>query len=208
MGPPPYGRKATFEKSIELLKNRMGPLILEIGVARDEESWLVEGHSTPFFAWFIMNHGGKFIAVDVDQNSIQMAHTLLKKYGLEGNCELICCDAINFVQNFNNKIDLLYLDGWDYSLDIGSHADEIRSSSEKNHLECFKKSEHLIKENGMVLVDDIFDHESYYGKGRLLIPYMIKNGYIVNQTSYDPLEYGNLGGNFPDHIHQFLMLKL
>ena len=177
-----------ISKTIELLKIIGGTTIVEIGSTRMEltqncidyynHSYRTEskdappccqdGHSTYFWA----REGFEVYTVDIDPhcNTIlnsQYEHHI--KEPIPSNLHIhIPEDGINFVKNFDKKIDLLYLDGWDKGTE----------NYAENHLEAFKAAEDKLSEKHIISIDDTdFDTESA-GKDKLLTPYLIEKGYI------------------------------
>ena len=177
-----------INKTIELLKIIGGTTIVEIGSTRMEltqncinyynNSYRTEskdappccqdGHSTYFWA----REGFEVYTVDIDPhcNTIlnsQYEHHI--KEPIPPNLHIhIPEDGINFLKNFDKKIDLLYLDGWDKGTE----------NYAENHLEAFKAAEDKLSLNHIISIDDTdFDTESA-GKDKLLTPYLIEKGYI------------------------------
>ena len=77
-------------------------------------------------------------------------------------------EGIEFLTNFDKKIDLLFLDGWDK----GSH-----NYAEK-HLEAFLAAEDKLSDLHLVSIDDTDFKTESAGKDKLLTPYLLENGYI------------------------------
>ena len=74
--------------------------------------------------------------------------------------------STEFLQNFNDKIDLLYCD----HLESGNEACEVHLQDAKIVLE-----KQLMKDDGIILIDDC--PQGQIGKGRDSIPYLLQNGY-------------------------------
>jgi hypothetical protein len=167
---PPYSRILTFDKTLELLSET--PTIVEFGMTRQEGNYDGDGYSTILFGWYVVEHGGKFISVDIDPNNIVISHRILKQYEIPTeNIYLTCGDATNFLKLFPiENIDLIYLDAWDW---IGT--EEEKQISENAHLEVFYDIEPKLSDNALILIDDIWNRKTYDGKGKLLIPYLLKN---------------------------------
>jgi hypothetical protein len=77
-------------------------------------------------------------------------------------------DGIEFLKNFDGKIDLLYLDGWD----VG-----VNQYAEK-HLEAFKAAEDKLADLHLISIDDTDFNTEAGGKDKLLTPYLLDNGYV------------------------------
>jgi hypothetical protein len=90
----------------------------------------------------------------------------------------------DFLNNFDNKIDLLYLDTGDMTpieFTAQLHLREAKIIVERN----------LMNTNGIILIDDIrscipFEHGETIdlGKGYLSIPYLLKNGFEIVMDEY------------------------
>jgi hypothetical protein len=175
-------------KTIELLKIIEGNTIVEIGSTRREltqncikyynSSYRTEsknappccqdGHSTYFWA----REGFEVYTVDIDVNCKNILESQYKYHIQEpipSNLHIHApTDGIEFLKNFNKKIDLLYLDGWDKGT----------SQYAEKHLEAFLAAQDKLSDLHLISIDDVdFDTESA-GKDKLLTPYLLENGYI------------------------------
>lgn len=184
----PYGRKQGFQTALSLIKEIHNPLIVEVGMLRGEDEAESNGHSTKVFADFIRkirqheNRGlSRFISVDLSQDAVLMCESELKKHDLLEYAQLICSDALTFMATFElcyrnnsdlNKIDFLYVDGWDYGQDL-----EINEFSENSTLEFIQLSESFLSDNAVILFDDVYDNE-WKGKAKKAIPYLLSKQWI------------------------------
>jgi len=149
-------RQTTFDKTIELGKERDAKLVLEIGGIRNPDGQVGDGHSTIIWC----DNFERVISVDIDENA-----TKLTKELTNNRAEAITSDAIEFIKNFHEKIDILYLDAWD----VGTE------NFAENHLEFFKLAEKNLHDKSLVLIDDVALNDM--GKGKLVIPYMQSKGW-------------------------------
>lgn len=177
---PPTGRKELL-KVLDMLPP--DPVIVEVGMTRQEGNWQGDGYSTPLFAWYVEKNGGKFYSVDIDPEAVMISKKIMSYYGIEGkNTFLICADAFSFFSNSPvRKIDCLYLDVWDY---IGDQ--EAKNDSAKKHLELFKMiyDGFCLSPNALVVIDDVFNQDTFEGKGKFVVPYMIDLGYEIVEKGY------------------------
>jgi hypothetical protein len=175
-------------KTIELLKIINGKIIVEIGSTRreltqscinyydksmeleskDAPPCCQDGHSTYFWA----REGFEVYSVDIDESCRVQLENEYKHHIKEPIPDTlhICIpqDGIEFLKNFDKKIDLLFLDGWDKGSDQYA----------ERHLEAFLAAEDKLTDFHIVSIDDTdFDTESA-GKDKLLTPYLLENGYI------------------------------
>ena len=181
---PPYGRKESFNLVKEIITSDEynKPVIVEIGMTRTTGNWLGDGYSTPFFAYLVNVCLGELYSIDIDPDVRNTCKSILSEYGLDTDrVHLIVEDGISFLErwhdNMKKKIDLLYLDGWDYI--EGPQA----IISEEAHLKAFQTIENELSSKALVLIDDVYDTVTFKGKGRLVIPYLL-------QKDYKPLYLG------------------
>jgi hypothetical protein len=126
-----------------------------------------DGHSTFFFA----DAGFNTYSVDIDENvstSIRWSYENLRRDMPDNLNVSIPKDGIEFLNEFDGKIDLLFLDGWDK----GTHL-----YAEK-HLEAFEAAKDKLSDIHLILVDDTDFITEDGGKDKLLTPFLIQSGYI------------------------------
>ena len=168
----------SFKKNLEIFKERKFQIIVETGTARGKVKFFIfkkynwkDGMSTPMFGEYLLNNSGKLYTCDISNNNIENAKKFTKKYSKYIN--YVVDDSINFLNNFNDKIDLLYLDSLD------GH-DQINAS--KHQLEEIKAANRNLNENSLVLLDDKGT------KTNLSLDYLIKINYkILYETEYQIL---------------------
>lgn len=177
-----------IKKTVELLKIMDAKIVVEIGSTRMEttrrcidyhdNSMLLEskdappccqdGHST----YFWVREGFEVYTVDIDTRCIENIEKQYKYHIQEpipNNLHMcIPQDGVEFLKNFDKKIDFLFLDGWD----LGSN-----DFAEK-HLEAFKAAEDKLADLHLISIDDTDFVTDVGGKDKLLTPYLIENGYI------------------------------
>jgi len=107
--------------SFAMMLNHVGqiqnPLIVETGCARQEDNFEGDGMSTTIFDTFVDYHGGDFYSVDINPDNVKFASSQTKK------ANIFCGDSVSYLyyqsqswQAQNRKIDLLYLDSYDFDL--------------------------------------------------------------------------------------------
>lgn len=175
-------------KTLEILKIIDAKVMVEIGSTRrglgqncveyynnslnleskDAPPCCQDGHSTYFWA----KHGLEVYTVDIDESCKQILENQYKYNLLEplpSNLHIcIPQDGVEFLKNFDKKIDFLFLDGWDK----GTHL-----YAEK-HLEAFIASENKLSDLHLVSIDDTDFNTESAGKDKLLTPYLLERGYI------------------------------
>lgn len=187
---PAFGRKG-LEPALDLLFDHVfHPVIVEVGCQRAFHH-THDGASTSLFSWYVNRYGGSLYSVDIDQGNVDLAKREIAKMKLLGdNVRIVCADGIEFIKTFNRRIDLLYLDAWDQLGDDGA----LRLSEEK-HLECFRAAEPLLGDGALILINDVKDAQTFEGKGRLLIPYLLQRGYrIIHQSDQCLLVHAGTAG--------------
>jgi len=164
-------RRDSFAKMIAHLKTIDNPVIIETGCSRETNNWSGDGMSTVIFDKFINDYNGVLHSVDIDANNVRTATSLVSD-----KTTVHCSDSVAWLQNFNQlnkKIDLLYLDSFDYHIDS--------RLSMQHHMNELTAALPSLKNGTMIAVDDHFgDH----GKGELVKQFMeqievplIHNGY-------------------------------
>lgn len=126
-----------------------------------------DGHCGFFFA----ESGFNVNTVDIDINcetQIRWSYNNIGKPFPDNVKMNIPKDGIEFLNEFNDKIDILFLDGWDIGTD---------SYGEK-HLEAFLAAENKLSDVHLILIDDTDFSIPNGGKDHLLTPYLIEKGYI------------------------------
>lgn len=162
-----------IEKAVAEFTKRNGKVIVEIGSPRlplphpanQEQCMLehacLEGHSTIFWALT----GQEVYSVDISLASVNVTREMCQDFP---NVSVVHDDGLNFLKNFNKPIDLLYLDAWD----AGSER-----FAEK-HLEAYFLAKRNLHAKSIILIDDT-DLYNNNGKGRLVVPQAVKDGYKV-----------------------------
>lgn len=126
-----------------------------------------DGHST--FFW--VKYGFDVHTVDIDENcrrSIAWSYSNIGEEQPENLHLHIPHDGISFLKNFENKIDILFLDGWDKG---------TPQYTEK-HLEAFLSAQDKLSDVHLIIIDDTDFITKDGGKDKLLTPYLIENGYV------------------------------
>ncbi|MBX2845802.1 MAG: class I SAM-dependent methyltransferase [Saprospiraceae bacterium] len=175
-------RRDTFQKSLDLLMERHAKVLVETGTAR---GGLVrtksDGASTVVFGKWAKENGAEFHSVDIDAAAIAEAQQSVDAEKLTQSVSLHVSDSIEFLAQFPKKIDFLYLDSYDYS----KHDLTIQQLSQEHHLKEFKAVEDKLHDQSFVLIDDCKLPNG--GKGKLVIDYMLQNGWKIIMDHYQVL---------------------
>ncbi|MEN6301285.1 MAG: class I SAM-dependent methyltransferase [Armatimonadia bacterium] len=164
-----YGR-ADFVPTLELFAHLGGRVIVEIGSIRGEgrQHLVGDGHST--IAW--AEHAEDVFSIDIDPRATELTRRLTQQYG---NVTAVTQDGVEFLQAFDQPIDLLYLDGWDTWL----------PECAERHLEAYLVARRSLHERSLILIDDTEDEAK--SKGRLLIPQAQQDGWHIVFQRYQTL---------------------
>jgi hypothetical protein len=171
---PFTGRNQSFLKTIHILEQTYThPItIVETGCIRNttEESKLGDGWSTLNWDYYAKKTNSKVYVVDIDENHLKKSKEVVppSEYVIYTKD-----DSINYLEKFSEKIDLLFLDSYDYCGD----EENIRKCHEHSLNEILAAWDKL-NEKCFVLIDDIFNNQ-WEGKGKLSVPYLLDNGFEV-----------------------------
>ena len=161
------GRYPTYKIAFDLLYQMPNHSIVETGCIRLKDDWGA-GYSTMLFGEFCDLYGGKIISVDLFPRHIEIAKNITNTYN--NFIDYVESDSVEFLKNYNEPIDLLYLD----SLDVPIGTGEDRTLCQEHNLKEFISSEPNLHRYSIVLVDDYFGGN---GKGRLTEKYMLEKGW-------------------------------
>lgn len=174
-------RRDTFRRCLDLLNKTNARIIVETGTSREGlHGAKSNGAATIVFGkWARLNKA--FVhSVDISAQSVAAAQKEVVAQGLVEFVKIHLSDSIQFLESFAEKVDFLYMDSYDYSSDV-----EIQLKSQIHHLEEFKAIEHQLHEKSIVLIDDCDLPNG--GKGKLVVEYMLKNGWKIFMEHYQIL---------------------
>ncbi len=167
------GRIKSFEKIKELIKDRKINIV-ETGSVRglEEHSRMGDGWSSYHWLEHAHNTGSNVWTVDIQQHAINLTNKLKEQYFPDVTTfTAVTSDSIKFLQEFDQPIDLLFLDSYDYC------------GPEENIIKCHQHSLSEVKaawdklsSGCYVLIDDVFNN-AWDGKGKVSIPYLLDNGF-------------------------------
>jgi len=132
--------------------------------------------------------------VDPDYDSINMAKRMISydKFATVNQ------KAEEFLSNFKGTVDIVYLDGYDYSSSENHHSETRKAkylkyfgTSIQNHkcyqmhLDTAKLIHERIKLGGLICINDVNSVADFQHKGRTAIPYLIWTGcYQIVDSGY------------------------
>lgn len=181
--PPMYrGRVDSFKKFITEIINKTNPVVIEIGCLRrelEDPGIAGDGGSTPVIAWGVNQAKGTLDCCDINDLAVARSLKALEHYGLlNDNICVHHIDGKEFISNFDRKVDVIYIDGFDFS-------DKLQEQSMDWHLDVFKTVEPILASGAIIMFDDIFNVDTWFGKGGKAIPYMLETGnYEVIHKAY------------------------
>lgn len=175
-------RQKTFRRAIELLEERSATCLIETGVARyGLRNSKSDGASTAVFGLWAKSNNASLYSVDISPESIAGARGAVEELDLLEQVRLVTGDSVQFLENFADPVDFLYLDSYDYD----KHDESIQMASQEHHLKEFKAIEEQLGPNTVVLIDDCDLPGG--GKGKTLIEYMTRKGWQVDTSAYQIL---------------------
>lgn len=175
-----------INKALEILEQQnpnKKTIIVEIGSMRmalrhplgeDRHDCCCDGHSSIIFG---LSKNSTFYSVDINPDATQNTKDTFKNFNLP-TTNIYTRDGIEFLSSFPFEIDLLFLDAWDVDL----------PDSMQKHLDAYNIAKPKLSPTGLILIDDtdveLTDHgivfaDGLAGKGKLVIPQAIADGYKV-----------------------------
>ena len=127
-----------------------------------------DGHAN--FFW--VEAGFEVYTVDIDENCKNGVSWSYSNLGKEMPKNLhieIPKDGIEFLNEFQGTIDVLYLDGWD----VGT------ANYAQNHLNAYLAAKPKLSETHIIVIDDTDYITDEGGKDKLLSPLLIDEGYFL-----------------------------
>lgn len=172
---PVTGRNGSFVRVLEILKQTYNhPItIVETGCIRNvtEESKFGDGWSTLNWEYYAKQTDSKVYVVDIDENHLNQSKKIVPP---SDHIIYTQDDSVHYLQNFDKKIDLLFLDSFDYCGD-----DENIRACHMHSLNEVKAAWDKLNDHCFILIDDVFDSR-WAGKGELSIPYLLDNGFKLS----------------------------
>jgi len=164
--------------------------LIEIGATREVKP---DQNSTLKLCKFCNENNIKFISVDMDEKNVKQNDIILNKHKLKYESYIQKGEV--FLQQYDDVVDVIYLDAFDY--DHGRHSIQRKQRYEtilktkisndacfNMHLECAKEIQKKSKIGTIVCFDDIYNETTFEGKGKTAIPYLLNNGFEIQE--YQP----------------------
>ena len=183
-------RRDTFRKTLGLLSERKAKILVETGTARiGLRGAKGNGASTIVFATWAQENNAVLHSVDNSAESIDGAKAEVVRQALGECVKWHLKDSLEFLAEFREPVDFLYLDSYDYDKKDTS----IQIASQEHHLAEFKAIESRLHENSLVLIDDCKLPNG--GKGKLAVEFMLGRGWEVLMSEYQILLAKSGGGD-------------
>ena len=132
------------------------------------------GIFTKVFAENLKDQNCIIYTIDPDNSANIIVKTMCNEYD---NVKIHKTYSTNFLTDFNEKIDFLYMDHMETSEEAAiQHLTDIKIILDKD----------LMSENGIILVDDV-GNNILAGKGKYSIPFLQNNGYNIVIHDYQVL---------------------
>lgn len=149
-------RSESFLLMINELAKKTSPLIVETGCSRMRNNFDGDGMSTLIFDSFVGEHGGECYSVDINRSHVEFSQQNTK------NVNIKIQDSVEFLyefnqilQNRNRKVDLLYLDSFDFD-ESNTHPSSF------HHMKELTVIWPSLTNDTIIAVDDNFEN----GKGK------------------------------------------
>ena len=174
-------RRITFLKVLELLDKTKAKVIVETGTSRSGlRGAKGDGAATIVFGKWAKENEAFLHSVDISEDSVRGSQAEVDAQNLGNHVKVHLSDSLDFLENFEEQVDFLYLDSYDYSDDL-----EVQRLSQEHHLKEFKAIEERLHKNSIVLIDDCGLPNG--GKGKLAIEYMSKKNWKILINAYQIL---------------------
>ncbi len=174
-------RRITFAKALELLNERQARVMIETGTSRNGlRNAKSDGAATIVFGKWAKLNNAFLHSVDINEESTNAAQKEVYAQDLQEYVKIHLSDSLAFLERFDENVDFLYLDSYDYSNDP-----EVQLKSQTHHLKEFKIIENRLHEKTIVLIDDCRLPNG--GKGKLVVDYMVKKDWKILMNEYQIL---------------------
>jgi len=174
-------RRNTYKRVLSLLEKTKAKVLIETGTSREGlKGAKSNGAATIVYGKWAKLNKAHLHSVDISDKSIRIAKQEVEKQNLSSNVTLHLNDSVEFLNKFEEKVDFLYLDSYDYTKDKAQQL-----LSQKHHLAEFIAIEDKLHKNTIILIDDC-DLEGG-GKGKLVIEYMKEKDWLIEMEAYQIL---------------------
>lgn len=151
------------------------PVIVETGCIRGEEDWRGTGFGTYLLGAFTDRYGGEVISVDIEQGNCEFAR---RTTGEVKTVTVVNQDSVEFLQAFNQPIDVLILDSMDTWI----------PGCEEHALREVQAALPWLHERSIIVLDDtVYKERRFTGKGALSVPWLLEQGWQILYSGYQTI---------------------
>jgi hypothetical protein len=124
-------------------------------------------------------------SVDPDEESINVARRMVSYKNFTAVAER----GEDFLKGYGRTLDLVYLDGYDISLNPNHHSETRKAKYRKYlggeiqnqlcykmHLDCVKLIDERLRPGGLICINDVINEIDFQYKGRTAVPYLLRTG--------------------------------
>lgn len=171
-------RYPTFKAALGLFLQLGGGNIVETGTLREKNQW-TDGCSTLIFAETLKEYDAGYLwTVDISPDNIAVAKEAT--HHVADRVTYVVDDSLNFLENFDREINLLYLDSFDWD-----NIEPLKSQSQQHQLLEIQAAFPKLKPSSIVLLDD--NDLPGGGKAALTKPFLIEQGFTCILDYYQSL---------------------
>jgi predicted O-methyltransferase YrrM len=180
-------RRITFAKTLKLLDENKAKIMVETGTSRKViRGSKKDGAATIVFGKWAKENEAVLHSVDISEDSVTGSQQEVNKQDLADVVTVHLNDSLKFLKEFDQPVDFLYLDSYDYS----KKDKEIQIKSQEHHLKEFQIIENQLHDKSIVLIDDCKLPGG--GKGKMVVDYMLDKGWKILINRYQILLVKNI----------------
>jgi hypothetical protein len=165
-------RYFTTKIALNLFHFRGGTNIVETGTIRMADDMNGGGYSTLLYGDYAQHYDKHFWTVDILPEAIELSKK--ETEGFNKNTNFVTSDSVEFLKNFPEKIDLLYLDSMDCPENDEADSPHLIASQE-HQLNEIKAAWDKLTDKSVILLDD--NNFTNGGKCKLSVQFLIDNGW-------------------------------
>lgn len=165
-------RYFTTKIALNLFHYRKLNNIIETGTIRMANDMNGGGYSTLLYGDYAQHYDKKFWTVDILPEAIELSKK--ETEGFNSHTNFVISDSVEFLQNFPEKIDLLYLDSMDCPEYDPPESPKLFASQE-HQLKEIKAAWDKLHDKSIILLDD--NNFTNGGKCKLSVAYLLENGW-------------------------------
>lgn len=158
--------------ALNLFHHRGGMNIVETGTIRALDDMAGGGYSTLLFGDYAQHYNKKFWTVDILPEAIELSKK--ETEGFNANTKFVVSDSVNFLYDFPETIDLLYLDSMDCPEYDEPDSPQLMASQE-HQLKEIQAAWDKLTDKSVILLDD--NNFANGGKCKLTTQFLLDQGW-------------------------------